>query len=98
MRTHGGAAAILVSVAMGSAVPEASARSHVVGPGDSLWRIARANRCDVDAVRRANRLSGTRIRPGQKLRIPSCESKTRVAVKADTTVAEPRGRGLQSIG
>lgn len=98
MRTHGGVAAILVSVAMGSAVPEASARSHVVGPGDSLWRIARANRCDVDAVRRANRLSGTRIRPGQKLRIPSCEGKTRVAVKADTAVAEPRGRGLQSIG
>ncbi len=99
MRTHGGVAAILISIVLGSAVPQASARSHVVGPGDSLWRIARANRCDVDAVRRANRLSGTRIRPGQKLRIPSCDGR-RVALKADitTTIVEPRGRGLQSIG
>ena len=97
MRTHRGAAAILFSIALGSAVPDAGARSHVVGPGDSLWRIARANRCDVDAVRRANRLSGTTIRPGQKLRIPSCEGGgKRVAVKTD--VGERRPVGLQSIG
>lgn len=93
MRTHGGAAAVLFTIALGSAVPDAAARSHVVGPGDSLWRIARANRCDVDAVRRANRLSGTRIRPGQKLRIPSCEGRTPVAIKE---VVRPVG--IQSIG
>lgn len=97
MRTHGGVAAILFTVALGSAPPEASARPHVVGPGDSLWRIARANHCDVDAVRRANRLNGTQIRPGQKLRIPSCDGK-RVAIKTDTAVTVPRERGLQSIG
>jgi len=91
MRTHGGVATILFSIALGSAVPEASAGVHRVAPGDSLWQIARARGCDVDAVRRANRLTGTQIRPGQKLRIPSCDGK-RVAV------AEPRGRGLQSIG
>ena len=56
MRTHRGAAAISFVLALGAAAPGALARSHVVGPGDSLWRIARANRCDVDAVRRANRL------------------------------------------
>ena len=97
MRTHGGVAAILLTVALGSAVPEASAGVHRVAPGDSLWRIARARGCDVDAVRRANRLTGTQIRPGQKLRIPSCDGK-RVAVKVDTAVVEPRGSGLQSIG
>lgn len=97
MRTHGGVAAILITVALGSAVPKASAGVHRVAPGDSLWRIARAKGCDVDAVRRANRLSGNEIRPGQKLRIPSCDGK-RIAVKADTAVVEPRGSGLQSIG
>jgi len=91
MRTHGGVATLLFSISLGSAVPEASAGVHRVAPGDSLWQIARARGCDVDAVRRANRLTGTQIRPGQKLRIPSCDGK-RVAV------AEPRGRGLQSIG
>lgn len=99
MRTHRGAAAISFVLALGAAAPGALARSHVVGPGDSLWRIARANRCDVDAVRRANRMSGNMIRPGQKLRIPSCEGGgKRVAVKTDAALAEPRGRGLQSIG
>jgi hypothetical protein len=97
MRTHRGVATILLSVALGSALPEASAGVHRVAPGDSLWRIARARGCDVDAVRRANRLTGTQIRPGQRLRIPSCDGR-RVAVKVDTAVAEPRGRGLQSIG
>jgi len=97
MRTHGGVAAILFTVALGSAVPEASAGVHRVAPGDSLWRIARARGCDVDAVRRANRLTGTQIRPGQKLRIPTCDGR-RIAVKADTAVVEPRGSGLQSIG
>src|SRR6188472_1492819 len=100
MRTHGGVvAAILISIALGSAVPEASARSHVVGPGESLWRIARANRCDVDAVRRANRLSGTTIRPGQKLRIPSCDGgggKRVAAIKSE--IDDRRPVGLQSIG
>ncbi len=95
MRTRRGVAAVLFSIALASAVPGASARSHVVGPGESLWTIARANRCDVDSVRRANRLSGTMIRPGQKLRIPSCEpARPRVAVKAD--IDPPVGR--QSIG
>jgi hypothetical protein len=101
MRTHRGAAALLFSIALGSAVPDASARSHVVGPGESLWLIARANRCDVDAVRRANRLSGTTIRPGQKLRIPSCsEPVRRVALKADGERERERVRplGAQSIG
>jgi hypothetical protein len=90
-----GVAAGLFSIAFASALPVASARSHVVGPGESLWTIARANRCDVDRVRRANRLSGTMIRPGQKLRIPSCDpGRPRVAIKTEID----RPVGLQSIG
>ena len=73
MRTHGGVSTILVTIALGTALPDASAGSHRVAPGDSLWVIARARGCDVETVRRANRLRGTRIRPGQKLRIPSCD-------------------------
>src|SRR5262245_28469379 len=95
MRTRRGVAAVLFSIALGSALPGASARSHVVGPGESLWTIARANRCDVDRVRRANRLSGTMIRPGQKLRIPSCEpGRTKVAIKE----IDRAPVGVQSIG
>src|SRR5688500_6852295 len=97
MRTHGGVSTVLVTIALGTALPDASAGSHRVAAGASRWQIARAGGCDADAVRRANRLTGTRIRPGQKLRIPSCDGK-RVAVKADSSIVVPRGRVLQSIG
>jgi penicillin-insensitive murein endopeptidase/LysM domain-containing protein len=97
MRTHRGVAAVSFWLALGTAVPVAGARSHVVGPGESLWVIARANRCDVDRLRKVNRLSGTMIRPGQKLRIPSCEGR-RVAVKSEPSSMDRRPVGLQSIG
>ena len=49
---------------------------HVVQPGDSLWSIAvriadgRDPRAVVDAIQRANGLSGGAIVPGQLLRLP----------------------------
>lgn len=49
-----------------------SRRSHRVTSGESLWKIARANRCTVDDLRRANRLRGDALQPGQRLRIPRC--------------------------
>ena len=48
-------------------------RSHRVASGDSLWTIARAYQCTVDDLRRANRLDGNTIQPGQRLRIPACK-------------------------
>lgn len=50
-----------------------SRRSHRVASGESLWKIARAYRCTVDDLRRANRLGGDVVRPGQRLRIPACD-------------------------
>jgi hypothetical protein len=94
--TYRGLVAALIAIGIASGQGEALARSHVVGPGDSLWRIARAHRCEVDALRRANRLEGTMIRRGQKLNIPSCGGQRpakRVALRS-----EKRAPGMQSIG
>lgn len=43
---------------------------HVVRAGDSLWRIATHYGVTVDALRRANGLTGDVIVPGQVLRLP----------------------------
>jgi membrane-bound lytic murein transglycosylase D len=49
----------------------ARARTHTVRSGESLWTIARRNDTSVKSIQRANGLgSRSRLRPGQKLRIP----------------------------
>ena len=46
--------------------------THVsVQPGDTLWRIARKYRADLDQLRALNHLTGDRIVSGQALRLPS---------------------------
>jgi hypothetical protein len=90
----------------GTAGARVASRSYVVSRGDSLWRIARASRCEVERIRRANRLAGSAIRPGQRLRIPDCStpapasaSASRIAVARLAEAAErAAARGLQSIG
>jgi lipoprotein NlpD len=48
---------------------------HVVHPGQTLWRIARAYGVDIEEVQRANDISDpSRIENGQELRIPGVES------------------------
>jgi len=51
--------------------PAAAAREaqYRVRPGDSLWTIARANGLTVGELRAANDLRGSRIYPGQLLRL-----------------------------
>ncbi len=46
------------------------ARAHTVRRGESLWTVARRNGTTVARLRQANRLSSSRLRPGQKLTIP----------------------------
>lgn len=48
-----------------------AAARYVVKSGDSLSAIASRNRTTVAALKSANGISGTMIRPGQSLRIPS---------------------------
>lgn len=71
-----GLALLCAAWVLGTADPAeagvSSRRSHRVTSGESLWTIARANRCTVDDLRRANRLRGDGLLPGQKLRIPRC--------------------------
>ncbi len=52
---------------------------YTVRQGDSLWKIARAFGLDVQTLRRANNLGprASRIRPGQKLRIPGSEKSSK---------------------
>jgi murein DD-endopeptidase MepM/ murein hydrolase activator NlpD len=42
----------------------------VVAKGDTLWRVAQANKVDVAALQALNARPGDRLRPGQVLRIP----------------------------
>ena len=46
---------------------------HVVRRGDTLTRIARRHGASLDALRRANGLTSSRIYPGQALKVPSAQ-------------------------
>lgn len=72
---------------------DASAAQHTVTKGDTLWAVARANGCSVDAVRKANGLEQGALRVGMKLRIPAC---AKPAASRRHTVA--RGDTLSGIG
>ena len=45
--------------------------TYRVRSGDSLWSIARRHGTSVERLRAANDLSGTRVKPGQTLAIPT---------------------------
>ena len=47
-----------------------SVRRHKIRPGDTLWDLARRYDTTVKSIRAANRLSGSKLRPGQQLVIP----------------------------
>ncbi|MDQ3388482.1 MAG: transglycosylase SLT domain-containing protein [Gemmatimonadota bacterium] len=57
-------------VAVAERADRARARTHTVRKGESLWTIARRNDTTVAALKRANGLQGSAVRPGQKLRLP----------------------------
>jgi LysM repeat protein len=66
-------AATTTAVAQRPAAPARAAQStrYKVRSGDSLWTIARRHNTSVAALRRANGLRGTSLRPGQVLSLPA---------------------------
>ena len=91
-------AAILLLATWSSArAGVASRRSHRVASGDSLWKIARAYQCSVDDLKRANRLAGSAIQPGQRLRIPSCKER-RDERRPERRLDERESRRLEDAG
>jgi LysM repeat protein len=54
------------------AKPEKSkkTKSYTVGKGDTLYDIAKKNKITVPQLKKANKLSSNKIKPGQKLKIP----------------------------
>lgn len=62
-----------IPAAVDSAVArtQRATRTHRVGPGDSLWGIARRYGVSIERLRIANRLRDDRVRLGQTLTIPA---------------------------
>ncbi|HEV2148625.1 MAG TPA: DUF5715 family protein [Longimicrobiaceae bacterium] len=53
-----------------AAQPKASARTHKVRRGETLWDIARRHGTSVDRIKKENEISSSRILAGQVLQIP----------------------------
>lgn len=45
--------------------------THKVQEGDSLWKIARRYKVDIEKLKKANNLTSDRLKPGMTLKIPS---------------------------
>jgi murein DD-endopeptidase MepM/ murein hydrolase activator NlpD len=60
----------LALVGLGASDASAQRRLHVVRAGDTLAAIAHRYHVSVNALQRANRLRGTTLHPGDRLRIP----------------------------
>ncbi|WP_246697281.1 peptidoglycan DD-metalloendopeptidase family protein [Rhizobium sp. G21] len=65
---------------------------YVVKPGDSLAKIARANKVSVDALKKANGMAVADIRIGQKLVIPAAGA---IAADPVKTAAVPEGQAVK---
>jgi hypothetical protein len=48
-----------------------SSKSYRVGRGDSLWEIAKRHGTSVARIKQANGMRSTRLKPGQRLEIPT---------------------------
>ena len=57
-------------VAKNVKTPPKTERYYVVQEGDSLWKISRQLRIDVDAIRKHNKLKNDFLKPGTALKIP----------------------------
>ena len=65
-----GLAGLLLGLALGLLPGSASARAYTVKPGDTLGAIARTHGCEVDDIKKANKLDSDFLRDGQALKLP----------------------------
>lgn len=72
--------------------------THTVKPGDSLWALAKQHRMTVEELQRANGMSGTVIRVGQKLVIPAKAAAAAPAASAETLWRTARVTHVQKFG
>ncbi|MED4602805.1 LysM peptidoglycan-binding domain-containing protein [Paenibacillus validus] len=74
---------LMSTVASMSIALTAHASAYTVKPGDSLWKIAAANKTTVDQIVKTNGLSSTSIYPGQVLQLPD-DPNTYIIQNGDT--------------
>ena len=92
-------------VAPSSAMAAGEAMAYTVRSGDSLWGIARRHGTTVDSIRADNGLSGSTLRPGQRLTLrgrgsgASSSSSSYVVRSGDTLgrIADRNGVALQRL-
>ncbi len=74
-----------------------STTTYVVRKGDTIYGISRKTGADVDSIMNLNRVSGSRIKPGMKLRIETCgRSGSGVPVKTNkSSAADERGNSAK---
>ena len=91
-----------------TAYRSATARTHKVRSGETLWEIARNNDTTVEALQEANDLDGSTIRPGMELTVPAAgteaaveapEAKEHVVASGDTLwgIARRYGSSVEAI-
>lgn len=61
--------------------------TYTVRKGDSLYKIAKAFRVNMDSLREANNLGSDRLKPGERITVPSREA----APRKERTAARPAG-------
>jgi len=52
------------------AIPPKREKTYVVQEGDSLWKIARKYKIDIDLIKKRNGLKSDALKPGTTLKLP----------------------------
>jgi cell wall-associated NlpC family hydrolase len=64
-------------------------RTYVIRQGDSLYRIARTFHMSVEALKTSNGLKSTKLKIGQKLKVPGVQSEPQKNAEAAPAQSEP---------
>ena len=72
----------------------AGGESYTVKKGDTLGKVADKLGLDVAELKRANKLRGNAIKPGQVLKAPGTQSKIYVAARGDTVAGVAKRFGV----